>query len=180
MMVIAFMSFGATTITFKAVYFNYRHTIWEDIYGRGIAFFICSTLQYMTNEPGSQSIFDLRKSIRVQLFLRVLLISAAYVFLFLAIQWTSSFIYVALIMCVLPVACKIAQRYTLIDKNYSSWELFTLLCSVIGMIFLFRSEANFVSKSNLIHNLDFSYDNFASYIYGVLCIICWAFANALL
>lgn len=140
MMVIAFLAFGATTITFKAVYFNYRHTIWEDIYGRGIAFFICSTLQYLTNEPGSQSIFDLRKSIRVQLFLRILLISAAYVFLFLAVQWTSSFIYVALIMCVLPVSCKIAQRYTLIDKNYSSWELFTLLCSVIGMIFLFRSE----------------------------------------
>lgn len=44
MMVIAFVSFGLVTISFKAVYLNYRHTIWEDIYGRGIAFFICSVV----------------------------------------------------------------------------------------------------------------------------------------
>jgi hypothetical protein len=44
MMIVAFVAFGFTTITFKAVYFNYRHTIWEDIYGRGVAFFICSCI----------------------------------------------------------------------------------------------------------------------------------------
>jgi hypothetical protein len=43
MMIVAFVSFGLVTMTFKAVYLNYRHTIWEDIYGRGIAFFICAT-----------------------------------------------------------------------------------------------------------------------------------------
>jgi hypothetical protein len=51
-------------MTFKAVYLNYRHTIWEDIYGRGIAFFFCSCVQYLTSS-GTQSIFDLRKTIRV-------------------------------------------------------------------------------------------------------------------
>lgn len=53
MMIFAFLAFGFTTITFKAVYFNYRHTIWEDIYGRGVAFFICSTMQYMTTDQGT-------------------------------------------------------------------------------------------------------------------------------
>jgi len=150
MMIFAFLAFGITTITFKAVYFNYRHTIWEDIYGRGVAFFICSVIQYVSADAGTQSIFDLRKTIRVQLFLRVLLISAAYIFLFLAIEWSSSFLYVALILCVLPVACKIAQRYALIDKNYSSWEMLVLLCAIIGMVFLFRSESNFVNKNQYI------------------------------
>ena len=84
MMVLAFIAFGLVTMTFKAVYLNYRHTIWEDIYGRGIAFFICSCIHYMTSS-GTQSIFDLRKTIRAQFFLRVVLISAAYIFLFLAI-----------------------------------------------------------------------------------------------
>ena len=49
MMVIAFAAFGFVTICFKAVYLNYRHTIWEDIYGRGIAFFICATIHYLSN-----------------------------------------------------------------------------------------------------------------------------------
>jgi len=48
LMVIAFIAFGLVTITFKAVYLNYRHTIWEDVYGRGVAFFICATISYMT------------------------------------------------------------------------------------------------------------------------------------
>lgn len=49
MMAVAFGAFGLVTITFKAVYLNYRHTIWEDIYGRGIAFFIFSTIQYLAS-----------------------------------------------------------------------------------------------------------------------------------
>lgn len=43
MMIVAFVAFGLVTMLFKAVYLNYRHTIWEDIYGRGIAFFVCAT-----------------------------------------------------------------------------------------------------------------------------------------
>ena len=84
MMIVSFICFGLTTITFKAVYFNYRHTIWEDIYGRGVSFFIFSTIQYLGCNYG-QSIFDLRKTIRMQFFYRVMFISAAYIFLFLAI-----------------------------------------------------------------------------------------------
>jgi hypothetical protein len=44
LMVVAWIAFGIVTICFKAVYLNYRHTIWEDIYGRSIGFFICSSL----------------------------------------------------------------------------------------------------------------------------------------
>jgi hypothetical protein len=146
MMIVAFIAFGFTTITFKAVYFNYRHTIWEDIYGRGVAFFICSCIQYLGMNY-NQSIFDLRKTIRTQFFLRVAFISAAYIFLFLAIEWSSSFLYIALILCVLPVVCKLVQRYALIDKAYSSWDILVLLCAIIGMVFLFRSESRFVSKN---------------------------------
>lgn len=179
MMVVAFVSFGAVTICFKAVYFNYRHTIWEDIYGRGIAFFACSVINYL-GESGTQSIFDLRKTIRTQFFLRVVLISAAYIFLFLSIEWASSFLYVALIICVLPVVCKIVQRYSLIERNYSSWETIVMVCAIIGMVFLFRSESHFVSKNQYINDTDFTYDNFSAYIYGILTIVCWGCANALL
>ncbi len=146
MMIVAFIAFGLTTITFKAVYFNYRHTIWEDIYGRGVAFFICSCIQYLGMNY-NQSIFDLRKTIRTQFFLRVVFISAAYIFLFLAIEWASSFLYIALILCVLPVVCKIIQRFALIDKSYSSWDILVLFCAIVGMVFLFRSESHFVSKN---------------------------------
>jgi drug/metabolite transporter (DMT)-like permease len=124
----------------------------------------------------------LRKTIRTQFFFRVFLISAAYVFLFLAIEWSSSFLYVALILCTLPIATKLVQRYALIDKGYSSWDMLVLLCGIIGMVFLFRSESHFVSKSQYItiNDLDFTYDNFTAYIYGVLCVGCWAISTSLL
>lgn len=63
MMILAFICLGLVTICFKAVYLNYRHTIFEDIYGRGVGFFVCSTLHYLSGS-GGQSIFDLRKTIR--------------------------------------------------------------------------------------------------------------------
>ena len=48
LMTLAFICFGLVTISFKAIYLNYRHTIWEDIYGRGVGFFVCSTLHYLS------------------------------------------------------------------------------------------------------------------------------------
>lgn len=179
MMIVAFCAFGFVTIAFKAVYLNYRHTIWEDIYGRGIAFFICSCVQYLTSS-GTQSIFDLRKTIRTQFFLRVVLISAAYIFLFLAIEWSSSFLYVSLIICVLPPICKIVQRFSLIEQRYSSWETVVIMSAIGGLIFVFRNESNFVNKNKYINDQDFTFDNLSAYIYGILCIICWALANSLL
>lgn len=109
-------------------------------------------------------------------------ISAAYIFLFLAIEWSSSFLYVALILCTLPVFCKIIQRYSMIERSYTSWEILVLLCAIIGMFFLFRSESNFVSKSEYIkiNDNDFTYNNFSAYIYGFLCVVCWAIATTLL
>ncbi len=47
MMIVAFICFGLATICFKAIYINYRHTIWEDIYGRGVVFFACSVIHYL-------------------------------------------------------------------------------------------------------------------------------------
>jgi len=44
MMGVATLAFTATTIFFKEMYQNMRHTIWEDIYGRGIMFFVCSII----------------------------------------------------------------------------------------------------------------------------------------
>lgn len=58
-MVIAMICFGLTTILFKEMYQNYRHTIWEDIYGRGIMFFVCSIIQYLIQKE-HMSVFDLR------------------------------------------------------------------------------------------------------------------------
>ena len=83
-MVIAMICFSANTILFKEMYHNYRHTIWEDIYGRGIIFFICSIIRYLFYK-GQMSVFDLRPTIRYAFFLRVMCISIAYMFLFLAV-----------------------------------------------------------------------------------------------
>lgn len=118
----------------------------------------------------------------MQFYHRVVFISAAYIFLFLAIEWSSSFLYVALILCTLPVFCKIIQRYSLIERTYTSWEILVLLCAIIGLFFLFRSESHFVSKSEYlkINDNDFTYDNFSAYIYGLLCVVCWAIATTLL
>ena len=106
MMVISFLCFGTVTICFKAIYLNYRHTIWEDIYGRSVSFFACSIIHYLIHK-GPMNAFDLRKTIRTAFFCRVFFISLAYIFLFLAIQWGSSFMYTALILCLLPPICKV-------------------------------------------------------------------------
>jgi drug/metabolite transporter (DMT)-like permease len=55
-----------------------------------------------------------------------------------------------------------------------------MVCAIIGMVFLFQSEAHFVNKNKYIYDLDFTYDNLSAYIYGILTIICWSLANALL
>jgi hypothetical protein len=46
-MIIAIVSFGLTTIFFKAIGLHMRYTIWEDVYARGIVFFACSIVQYL-------------------------------------------------------------------------------------------------------------------------------------
>jgi len=83
-MVIAMLCFGANTILFKEMYRHYRHTLWEDIYGRGIVFFVCSIIQYLIQKE-DMSVFDLRPTIRYAFFLRVICISLAYIFLFVAV-----------------------------------------------------------------------------------------------
>ena len=149
MIVISFLAFGADIICFKAVYLNYRFTVWEDIYGRGVVFFACSAIHYLLLK-GNQSVFDLRKTIRNAFFVRVILISFAYIFLFISLQWSSSFLYVALILCVLPPACKVLQRYALIEKTYSFWDVLVMASAIVGLVFLFRGESHFINKNKYI------------------------------
>ena len=85
MIAVAFLNFGLVIVCFKAIYLNYRHTIWEDIYGRSVSFFACSILNYLIRK-GQSSVFDLRPTIRAAFMIRILFISLAYIFLFLAIQ----------------------------------------------------------------------------------------------
>lgn len=101
-MVIAMISLGIMTFTFRVMYDHYRHTIFEDIYGRGLIFFACASIHYIKKKDhGGNSIFEIRPHIRTLFFFRVIFISLAYVFLYLAILNTSSFVYVALILCIL-------------------------------------------------------------------------------
>ena len=112
--------------------------------------------------------------------LRVVLISAAYIFLFLAVEWGSSFLYTSLIICVLPPVCKLVQRFSLIEKRYSSWESLVIASAILGLVFLFNNNSLVINKNKYINDSDFTFDNFSAYIYGILCVICWAFANSLL
>ena len=51
--------------------------------------------------------------------------------------------------------------------------------ALAGMFFLFRGESHFVNKNKYISD-DFDFDNLKAYIFGILTIICWGFANATL
>lgn len=65
----------------------------------------------------------------------------------------------------------------MIDKKYSPWEFLVMLCALIGMGFVFKGNSNFVNKNKYIQD-DFDFDNLYAYIFGVLTIVCWGFANA--
>ena len=52
-----------------------------------------------------------------------------------------------------------------------------MISAVVGMFFLFRSNSNFINKNKYIQD-DFDFDNLKAYIYGILTIITWGFANA--
>lgn len=122
--------------------------------------------------------FDIRKTIRIAFLIRVILISLTYIFLFLAIQNASSFLYVALILCLMPPIFKVVQRYAMIEKSYSPWELVAMVTAFVGMGFLFRGNSNFVNKNKYIQDEDFEFNNLKAYIFGILTIVCWGFANA--
>jgi hypothetical protein len=58
-MTISMVCFWIITFAFKLVYQNYRYSLWEDIYGRAVVFFICSVIDYM-RQPFDVSLFDIR------------------------------------------------------------------------------------------------------------------------
>lgn len=80
----------------------------------------------------------------------------------------------------LPPVCKIVQRYALIERHYSSWETVVIISAIVGLIFVFRNESNFVNMNKYINDQDFPYNNVEAYIFGLITIICWALANMLL
>mmetsp|Transcript_1784 Transcript_1784/g.1235 ORF Transcript_1784/g.1235 Transcript_1784/m.1235 type:complete len:107 (-) Transcript_1784:623-943(-) len=105
-MVIAMVSFGVMTFIAKVMQKNFRHTIWEDLYGRGVVFLLCAIVHYL-KQTNIISLFDIRPQIRLSFFFRVILICLAYIFYFLAVFNTSSFVYIGLILCLLPLVCKV-------------------------------------------------------------------------
>jgi hypothetical protein len=138
MMAISMGSLGVSTFFFKQVYQDYRQTIFEDIYGRGVVFFVCSVIHYLFNKS-DVSLFDLKVQIRITFFFRVLFVSFAYVFTYLAILNTSSFVYVVLILCMLPPLAKVVQRQTMIERNFSVLDLISFVTACVGLGLLFTN-----------------------------------------
>jgi hypothetical protein len=85
------------------------------------------------------SLFDLKVQIRVTFFFRVLFISFAYVFIYLAILNTSSFVYVVLTLCILPPLAKVVQRQAMIERNFSILDLGSLITSIVGLGLLYTN-----------------------------------------
>ena len=173
-MFIAMLALGAMTFSFKLVYDNLRHTIFEDIYGRGVVFFFFSVLNYLKTADESVSIFDIKPHIRMIFMGRVIFISLAYIFLYLAIMDTSSFIYVALMLCMLYPVFKFMSRYSLVDVGFTIFDTIAFGIALVGMYFLYNGN-DYLSKSRAL-----DYDNQRAYIYGVISIFCWSVANFML
>ena len=54
-----------------------------------------------------------------------------------------------------------------------------MLAAIIGMGFVLKGNSHYVNLNKYIQD-DFEYDNLQAYIYGILTIVCWGFANAIL
>ena len=46
-MFISMFALGLMTLSFKIMKMNFRQTLGEDLYGRGIVFFLCSIVHYL-------------------------------------------------------------------------------------------------------------------------------------
>lgn len=137
-MALAMICLGVMTFGFKIVFDEYRHTIFEDIYGRGVIFFGFAALNYVRSQNDQISIFDIRPNMRFMFLCRVICVSLAYIFLYLAIENTSSFIYVALMLCMLYPSFKFMSRYALIDVGFNTFDTVATVVAVIGMYFLYN------------------------------------------
>jgi drug/metabolite transporter (DMT)-like permease len=120
------------------------------------------------------SLFDIRPSIRVTFFFRVFFICMAYIFHMLAITYTSSFVYIALIMCLLPLLSKVVQRNAMIEKNLTLLDMISFGISVAGLVFLYRGNEHYTS------NLTENYNNGLAYLFGLISLSCWSLATYLL
>lgn len=69
---------------------------------------------------------------------RVIFISLAYIFLYLAILNTSSFIYVALMLCMLYPTFKFMSRYAFGDVTFTTLDYIAFGISLVGMYFLYN------------------------------------------
>jgi drug/metabolite transporter (DMT)-like permease len=139
-MAIAMISLGIMTFSFKVMVDHLRHTIFEDIYGRGLIFFLCATFYYWRNKNEGNSVFDIKPHIRFLFLFRVIFISLAYIFLYLSIMNTSSFVYVALILCMLYPIFKFMSRYSLVDVSFNIFDSLAFAISLVGMGFLYNGK----------------------------------------
>lgn len=69
---------------------------------------------------------------------------------------------------------KVVQRYTLIEKKFSNWDLLALGIAIFGLVFLFRGNSHFTNSYVE------SYDNMKAFIYGILTIFFWSVGNVIL
>lgn len=170
----SFVSFTIITVAYKQISLHYRHSVWEDIYGRSIVFFFCSFIQYLY-EKDDVSIFEIRPTIRFTLFLRVLFMTIAYFSYVLAIKYSNSFVYISLIICLLPLMTKFVQRNAMLESKLTLIDIICILASIVGLFFLYRPNSNYnpiIAKEN--------YNNMLAYIFGVICIASWSVATYLL
>lgn len=123
---------------------------------------------------GNNSVFDIKPHIRTMFFFRVIFISLAYIFLYLAILNTSSFVYVALILCMLYPVFKYVQKFTLVDKKFTFFDILATATSLVGLVFLYNGKQLF--SADTIED----YDNFRAYVYGIMCVLFWSLANFIL
>jgi hypothetical protein len=69
---------------------------------------------------------------------------------------------------------KVVQRYALIEKQFSNWDLLALGIAIFGLFFLYKGNSKFTN------NYVESYDNMKAFIYVILTIIFWSFGNVIL
>ena len=136
---ISFFALGILTAGFKIMSNYYNISTWEDIYARSLVFLICSCLEYVY-QKNDISIFDLKHTIRVNFFLRILFISIAYATFMLAVAYTSSYLYLSLIVCMMPLTTKMIQKNTMHEKRIGYLDLAIIAGGLVGLGLLYSPD----------------------------------------
>lgn len=69
---------------------------------------------------------------------------------------------------------KVVQRYTLVEKKFSNWDVLAMGIAIFGLVFLFRGNSKFTNSYTE------NYDNLKAFVYGILTIVFWGIGNVVL